>query len=367
MNYFRIVLIFILWHLICPSAPGFDLCTQVSATELLFTSSVGYNSNPALAADTEAGDGITGSPFSSHTLALEQMFDLDEKFTVDVSPSVSYQNLWKTADNHQFNVDLSISPASAWQRVLPYIFTNGYVYRDSLIKTDERDEFTLGVGAEILLSGRYTLCFEHAWQRISYLESASLFSRVGRELNTAENSINPLLPEVVFNDPLYKTFDAPDDVNMLLKANLDMFILPSLTLSAGLKYEYLASSLEAESFWQVTPDIEIVWEFANQWQFVVATQLESRKYFNIYDAFPGSLDAESNSTYDMSETVDPYINSDIFSVRTLNYTTSLNFRLAYFWKRVELFSSFFIEHGEYPLNNESYNQQVVECGFSWSF
>lgn len=370
MNYCRIWLILILWHCICLCTSQLDLCTPVFAAEINFTSSVGYNANPALESETGNGTDIKGSPFSSHTLAMEQIFNLADKFTIDISPSVNYQNLWKVADNHQFKIDLSISPASSWERVMPYIFTNASLYRDSLLKPDERDEFTLGAGAEIVLSSRYTLCFENAWQRISYLEDAPLFFHAGRNLhkNGTANSINSPQSEILtLDDPFEHSYNARDDVNMLLKANLDIFVLPSLTTSIGLKYDYLASSLDAESFWQLTPDIKAVWNFANQWQLVVATQLESRKYFDIHDAFPDSLDTGYNNASGLSEISDPSINSEILTIRDVNYTTSLDLRLAYFWKSVELFADFFIEHGEYPLNNESYNQKVIQCGFSLSF
>lgn len=370
MNYFRICLIFIALHFISLSTPAFYICTPALSAELTFTSSVGYNANPALESATDRVGAIKGSPFSTHTLALEESFNLTDKFTIDFLPSVSYQNLWEVPDNHQFNIDLSISPVSSWERVMPYIFITSYLYRDSLLKPDERDEFTLGAGAEIVLSSRYTLAFEHGWQWISYLEDAPLFFHAGRNIQqdaTDSGIDNPLSGISIPNDPLEQTYNARDDVNMLLKTRLDIFILPSLNASLGLKYEYLASSLDAESFWQLTPDVKVVWAFATQWQLVVATQLERRKYFDIHEAFPEYLDKSLNSVPNTSESSGPPINNETLNIRDVNYTTALNLRLAYCWKRVELFTDFFIEHGEYPLNNESYNQQVVQCGFSWSF
>ncbi len=383
MIFFRVLSNFRLCSIIIPSifiatgisAPEWKVTgNRAFATELLFTSSVGYNSNPALESRpsvSQPDQDIKGSPFSIHTLSLEQGFTIADKCTIDVSPSVTYLNLWEMPDNHQFNLGISLSPAVSGKRFTSYLFTNALLYRDSMIEPDERDEFTLGAVGEIVLSGRYTLAFEHSWQRISYLKDAPLFFHEARNIqvnigrngnmnnggNSDMNNIS-LSDMDISNQPLQEIYSARDDLNMLLKTRLDIFLLPSLTASAGLKYEYLVSSLDAESFWQLTPNIKIVWDFASQWQFLMDTQVERRKYFNVNEQL------WNDSAISMLSAA--YINNNLLNIRDINCTTSLDMRLVYFWNNIEIFTDFLIEHGEYPLNNESYNQRVLQCGFSWA-
>lgn len=375
MNHFHSWLIFILCLFILSLTPEFNITTsscmsdrarlefnsgnQAFASEFIFTSSVGYNSNPALE-PKDGGQDPKGSPFSINTLSVEHGFTIGEKFSIDILSSATYQHLWELPDNNQFNIGISVSSFSARNRFVPYLFANERLYRDAMLKQDERDEFSLGAGGEILLSGRYTLSFEHTWQFINYLEDATLFFRAGRglQMNIGNENINSnpnrllnnlSLSEMPMNNALNQVYSARDDINMALKTCLDIFLLPSLTASVSLKYEYLVSSLDAESFLQLTPGVKIAWNFANQWQFIVDTQLERREYSDL------SIIADSSEK------------SNLLNVRDINYTTSINFRLAYFGNSIEYFTNFFMKHVEYPLNNESYNQQVVECGFSWPF
>lgn len=343
--------------------------STVYAAEITFSSSAGYSSNPTLASNPpqlQPEAQVKGSPFSTHTLSLEHTFTVAEKFSVDFSPSITYQNLWELPDNHQFNVGLSLSPAASRTRFSPYIFANALLYRDDMVEPDHRDEFTLGAGGEIILSGRYTFAFESAWQRISYLKDAPIFFRETQNFNNLPN------PNTLTSDePLNMIYNAKDDVNMMLKTRLDIFLLPALTASLGLSYDHLVSSLDAESFWQVTPDIKVVWDFAEQWRFTAQTQIERRKYFDI-DKVLGNADQSGNGNQLQNNTSDYGSitignNTNPQHIREINYTTSLNLRTAYFWNDVEIFTDFLVEHGEYPLNRESYNQKVIQCGFSWSF
>lgn len=392
MNYFRLWLIVIPCLSIFSGTIGFNVVTSgldrvklefnrgdpVFAAEFLFASSVGYSSNPALESKTDTGIEPKGSPFSIHTLSMAHGFTVADKFIIDILSSATYQDLWELPDNHQFDIGLSLASADSGKRFNPYLFISERFYRDAMVKTDERDEFTIGAGGEILLSGRYSLFFEYAWQRLSYLEDSPLFYRAGgdflmndtnTQVNSAQDSLNDsATSEIsVADNVLDQIFSAREDVNMLLKSHLDIFVLPSLTASVGLKYEYLVSSLDEESFRQLTPNIKIVWDFASQWQFMCDTQLQRRNYFDIYELLEDSSNANA---YDFSDP--PPIpgnsgNRKLLNIRKINYTTSVNLRVSRFWNNIELFSDLFIEHGEYPLNNESYNQQVAQCGFSWSF
>ncbi len=342
--------------------------SAVYAAEITFSSSAGYSSNPALEPD-RLDTKIKDSPFSTHTLLLEERFKIGEKFAVDFSPSITYQNLWELPDNHQVNVGLSLSPAASRSRFSPYIFANALLYRDDLVEPDQRDEFTLGAGAEIILSGRYTFAFESAWQCISYLKDAPIFFRETQNFNNLPNP-NTL----TYDESLNMIYSAKDDVNMMLKTRLDIFLLPALTASVGLNYDYLVSSLDAESFWQITPNIKVVWDFAQNWQFTALTQVERRNYFDIDKVLcNGNQSANANGNQ-LQQNASNYQNITIGSgtnpqqeIREINYTASLNLRAAYFWNNVEIFTDFLVEHGEYPLNRESYNQKVIQCGFSWSF
>ncbi|MBF0241067.1 MAG: hypothetical protein HQK64_01125 [Desulfamplus sp.] len=347
--------------------------------DLLFSSTVGYNSNPALeskdsqptleqlnisdlspmSTESNTTDNIKSSLFSSHTLLLEDSFTFADKFKVDLSPSVSYQNFWDMADNHRFEFDISILPFGAIKQFNPYLFTKALFYRDSLITADQRDQFSFGAGGEIVLNSRYNLYFEHEWQHISYLEDAPIFFRQQPNLLSNIKSNSNLNQQCSSNmakgknsGALNQIYDAKNDINMIFNTRLDIFISPEIQASVGLKYEHLTSSLDAESFWQLTPEIKFSWDFAPKWQFVISAQVERKKYSDIENMVNLECSKVASSV----------------SIRDVNYTNLLNLRVAHYWsENIEIFSNFFIEDGDYPLNKDSYNQKVVECGLSFSF
>lgn len=343
------------------------LPTPLYCAELFFNTSLGHNSNPA------AEPNARGALFSNYTLSVEHGLSMADKFKLDLTSWVSHESLEGLPDNHQFNANISLSPVNSGKRVTPYLFCSAYLYRDSLIPSDERNRFTLGGGANIILSGRYTLIVEHSWQSIRYLKDAPLLFLPPMDRKIRNNSSLQPMPQP---PPQEQVHDARKDLSLMFNTHLNIFFTPSLTASTGLGYEYLSSSLNPESYWQLTPFAECFLNFNDQWQLTMAGQLEARRYIKIHQAFEGNLKPDPINPHPHNSDADIHeINGEekihgepLPTIRDVTYTGSLNLGVHYFPSApLEIFTEFSVVHGQYALNDESYTERIVKCGFVWSF
>jgi hypothetical protein len=323
--FFSVAMLMPFWHLLFAGVCLWN-SSSAGATEFLLEASAGYNSNPAKDEQSK------GSGFTDHRLAVIEEFDPAQTLKVTIMSSAAYQNLWEMEDNHQFKIEGSIVSKASGARLLPYLFGSAYFNRDGLIESDERNEYTLGAGADWLALRRCTFSVEHAWKRIDYLSGSVPFAHGSGKMTRGASSP---VRKVQQPNP------AADDVGMTVDVTLEMFISPSLKASATMGVERLNSSVDMESYWQLTPGMNIQWNIVPFWQLMLDFQAERRNYNEI--------------------------KRERGDIRESNDRHSMEMKLSRFWGKLEVFADFFIEQGEYPLNRESYHQQEAQCGISWSF
>lgn len=324
-----------------------------AAGEFIFQTSVGYDSNPGLETD---GDG-TG--FSRYTLGFSQIFNLCDIAVLEMLPEIDYQAYWDVEDNQRFSLETYILPKASNNQFLPFFSVGVSAIRDQLITIDERNEVSLGTGADWLISSRYTLSFEGRLLFLNYMSESEPFA-YGPPKTPApppEPGIDPGPGEVMGignqsdvendpgNDPLYPQLDNPaparDDRKYSMKINLERFISPSLSGSIGMECAYLDASLDMESYWQLSPRIWINWSFLSQWRVLFDLMYERRAYHKIQDSIPGSKET--------------------------NHTQIAEIQIIRSFKNMDLFSKFWFEHGEHVLDQESYTKKMIQCGISLSF
>ncbi|MBF0201195.1 MAG: hypothetical protein HQK66_07765 [Desulfamplus sp.] len=377
---------------------------------LFFQYSSGYDSNPAEEPEPD------GYPFSDFNFQVADSLSLGDFLKIEGSLSTDLQVFRGISGNHAFNADISLFPIKWKGRVSPYIFSGVSLYRDSLIPSNKRDQFTFGSGFEFILSSRYTLIIEPFWRHINYLEDSSPLFLPPMERNL-RGKISPWPPGQGSNGTdenilmertlqlLNQSYDARRDRVLALDTLMKIFLMPNLTLLAGMGCEYLSSSLDMESYFQVTPTMGVYWDISDSLQVNILGMVESRRYRSIDKLYhfpiqethggdgngydnpmarvegtdcPGGINGPGKRADGMAPMDGPtgYCNhgGDVYGsygLRDLNHTyisgISVNYYPELSFGEIEMFAKFSYIHGEYPVNEESYNRKVIQCGFSFSF
>ena len=341
---------------------------MATPAELVLSNAVGYNTNPA--AEPEA----QGSAFSEHNLWFGENFRFNDALLLDVGASANYQILKAFPDNHQLSLDLTLSQISTQGRISPYLFSSLSVFSDDLIPSDDRNVFTLRVGADITLSGRTSLMVSSSYKYSHFKDNAPLMFLPPLEKNGQRPLFSPAhLPD----DTIERIYNARREHAFIVDTSLQLFLTPQLTASAGLNVEYTHSSLNLESYWQLTPSISLFQQIKDRWQLTMTGSLAAKKYIDldkIYSNTPcQSSDAFGNG---QSNGIGNQCGNGKMAgtgmgrvlIDDLPLTPRLDVGLHFFPNATfEIFSTFSLEHGEYPLNGDDYTEKVIKCGFSCSF
>ncbi|WP_080800095.1 hypothetical protein [Desulfamplus magnetovallimortis] len=333
---------------------------------ITLNSSMGYNSNPASEPESK------GALFADTGICLEESFPFYDTVKLNLASSFNYQVLEALPDNHQIVADLSISPLKQGNRYTPYIFSTIGFYRDSLVTSDRRNSFSFGAGVETILSSRYTFIFESSWKHIKYLEDSPPTFLPPEQKNKYQNGqkseSDPFSQPVQIDDEVTSTntmsnqfqqiYDARNDNAFTVNMMLNLFISPSVTLSTGLAFEHLASSLDMESYTQITPALQCYWTINDKWQINLGGWFEMRRFYNINEMPP-------ENEYQM---IQGGANFQDFTIREDNNTFSVNMRLYYFPDApFHIITDYSLLNGQYPVDEESYRERIIQCGISWSF
>lgn len=324
------------------------------AADIVTEAYAGYDSNPS-----ETSDG-KGSGFTSFSLGVTGQCPLGETLILEMFPMFHYQDLWDFQDNYLFSAELSLAPRVPVGSFLPRLFMRGQAYRDGYIEEDERNEFALGAGVDWLVNGRYTLLFEGAWQSIRHLSPSAPFPRVSWEPGKASGQGEG------GNSMFYEEQPAREDTDVELRVGIEIFLTPDLTGTVSVQYNQVDSSLDIESYRQITPEIKLAWQFRDQWRLTANGSWEYRDYTNLDDSSGGcgcdtGMGAGSGSgNMGMG-------GGDETILREITRGFFLGLQVSRFFDTMEVFAHVSRETGEYPLDNEEYERVVMQCGVSWSF
>jgi hypothetical protein len=350
---FRTLLVALFWF----QAPGLEPAEALDALDISVEGTVGYDSNPALEADSD------GSGFSVYAAGLGKQFRFTNPFILNTFLSGRYQDYWRVEDNYDVRGGAALSYSLANGRFTPAILLEAAVYRDHLIPAAERNEVMVGLGADLIVNSRVNLRVESTWNRQNYLNWAQPFSGRGQGRpvqgggggasgSSSNGNANVGIPlkgkgsggkygcgrKSILNEYL------PPRDNRLIHTILtfDMFFMPSLSGSLYGGYSDLKSSVDLESYGQIETGIALYWEPFEQWQVMG----EARGYRVDYHDVPDSMQK---------------------CVRPINYIYTLGLQVSRFWGPFEIFVAAAITDGEAPLDYESYSQRTVQCGLSYFF
>ena len=322
--------------------PGYGLAGDVSVDM-----SAGYNSNP-----TEARTG-EGSGFSEFSASLFQEVSPSEGWNLDLMPRATYQNFWERSDNYSLGADVLLVPKVPWGHVLPGLFAKGYLYRDNLVEADERNEFALGTRVDWFVSARSSLSLEASWRNVGYLSESAPFSgnRPGQGFGSQGGVVKSSGTKAMAGSGQALADPAParDDRDLRCTAAVEPFLLPNLSGTLSLDYGDLDSSLDMESYRQLTPSVNVVWLFMENWQLAMDVAMEYRDYHELEAVLETAGEADS------------------VKVREKNKTGTMIVEIRRYFDSLEVFARYGVARGEYPLNDESYTQQIVQCGISLSY
>ena len=344
-----------------------------TSAELVFSNTMGYNDNPVAESNSQ------GSAFSTHSLWLGEGLGLSDRLQLDVGASVDYQAFEAFPDNHQFTLDLTLSSIERKGRIAPYLFSSATIFRDDLIPSDDRNVFILGTGADMTLAGRLSLIMELSYQYTRYLDNASLMLIPPLERETP-NAMAGNAPQQGGSDKiLTEIYDARQEDAFILDTHFNLFLTPTWTASMGLNFEYTHSSLELESYWQLTPSVKFFWEPAKRWQLILEGSVAAKTYVNI-DKIYSYLTPAPNGAGGMGQNQEKECNDDTletgqsnpimsdFPIDDTTLTPSVDIGIHFFPNAsFDIFTTFSLEHGDYLLTRDNYTEKVIQCGFSWSF
>lgn len=326
-----------------------------TAMEIFVDGSVGYDSNPALADQAES------SWFSAYSAGMVKQFLLTDSLILDTVLDAVYQDYWQVKDNYHGQGRAILSYPLADGLILPSIHGGVAAYRDHYVEAEERNEALAGIDVSVILSKRLTLGLEHTWKWQDYLNWAKPFSGRGQGRNPQDRTKSGYRqasePEVEnawiggLSDEgpnrnggegiLNKEQPPRNNLMVHTGLGLDLFLMPSLTGSLFVAYADLDSSLDMESYRQIQAGIALIWEPWEKWRM----EAQAGWYRTEYNKVPENLTC----------------------IRTTNQTRSIGIQVSRFWGPLELYGQVQLQDGESPLDYESYTQQVVQCGLSWSF
>ncbi|MFH1155117.1 MAG: hypothetical protein V1793_14990 [Pseudomonadota bacterium] len=334
--------------------PGFE--RYAMSADITLDLSAGYASNPL-----EESDG-KGSGFSEYAATLVQDLSLGDAWILEAMPWITYQDLWKFKDNYALGADLALSPKTPLGNIIPGFFAGAHLFRDQLVKADERSDFSLGARVDWFVSARYSLSLEAAWKSINYLSESAPLSHgssgqgnsmpggggmCGGGMCRSSMSGNGMGGGTM--QTLMQPVPARDERDLAFKAAMDLFLLPNLTGTLALDYGDLSSSLDLESYRQLTPSVSVVWLFMDKWQLALDLAIEYRDYYALEAYLDGSGGAES------------------IHVRERNETRSMLLEVRRSFDKMAVFARYGIVRGEHPLNREFYTRQIIQCGISLSY
>ncbi len=326
-----------------------------TAMESFVDGSIGYDSNPSLADKAES------SWFSAYHAGMAKQFLLTDALILDTVLDAAYQDYRQVKDNYHGQARAIVSYPLANGLILPSILGGVAAYRDHFVEAEERNEALVGLDVSVVLSKRLTLGLEHSWKWQDYLNWAKPFSGRGQGRNPRGGRISdpkkvsgPGVATAWMGSPpdegqnghgggnMLNKYQPPrNDVLVHTALGLEIFLMPSLTGSLFAAYADLDSSLDMESYRQIQVGIALFWEPFEKWRMETRAELYRTKY----DKVPESMT----------------------HIKTTNQTRSIGIQISRFWGHMELYGQVRLQDCESPLDFESYTQQVVQCGLSWSF
>jgi len=336
----------------------FPVC-RVFAGDFSAKTALGYDTNPGREADEKE------TFFTVYQLGGAERFALSEKFDVQVSAYVSYQDLVEVSDNVTAGVNLNVI-FPFWQgKSLAAFFVNPELYRDHDSREDEVNSINTGLETTFFLTPTIDLLCKGQVSYLNYCNRVTPFSNhvrpgkggyLGSPL-TESTAMNRLslgipgngdetlaLPNASVGQVLGKKFHREkesqnrEDWFYLAELSLDKTLSDSLSLRIGGSYRHAHSTIDVESHDGLGAIVGLDWLPAELWSLSLTGWWLRR----VYDRAPGG---DNRHDYERGA--------------KLSLTRSL--------ARFDLFVDFMMMRNQSPVDSEEYRRNVIQCGVIFPF
>ncbi|QTA82190.1 Uncharacterized protein dnl_45610 [Desulfonema limicola] len=306
------------------------LKSQADALDLSLESAIGYNDNVPKISEKQ------GSGFSLYQVNISQPLKLNiSTLETSIFAQGAYNDYFRVRDNYYLNAGAAFSLPLYNARIIPGIFSDILVFRDNFLEKDSKNELSAGISAQWILSARTTLGIRQTWQWSDYIEDTAPFPGFSpHNENTAENK--------------YKMDKQPGPADNLLESRDDRiqttgiegiyYFSPELHADFLAEHTRVDSSIDIESYKENKISGYLVKTISSLWEFSLAGSFGHSDYKSI----PGRNDRQDT-------------------------TWNTQIRCTYFIKSLELRFQYQWEYNDSDEINESYHQQVTQCGLIFSF
>jgi len=306
---------------------SFTLTDKAMSLDISLGLSAGYDDN--LSQEQTA----VSSAFTSHQIKLYQLLFSDiSSAEGNIFIEGDYQNYSDVPDNYKLRGGLSFSFPLAKGRLLPSIFSEAAIYRDSFISEDERDEMLAGGAVEWLATGRFTLIVRQTWNWSDYKEPVILYtgshaseSGAGKEWSHGHGGENQ-----------HQQSFSRDDRISSSEIEGKFFLSPTIETSLSAECNYLNSSAETESYLQNALYLSFLWKPHDMWEISAKSFLKNTDYDNP-------------------------------ALERTDKTFFISLGISCFIRNFEIFLQVENTENDSSLDIESYHQTVTQCGFLFSF
>ena len=125
--------------------------------------STGFDSNPSLEPDRKE------SFFAVYRLELHQPFFLPGFLEGGFNAEGYYRQYLRVGDNYRGATSISISRSFLQERCIPSAFIQAGLYRDELVREDERNGASVKFGVDYIINAYVTFGLSYKWTWLDYL------------------------------------------------------------------------------------------------------------------------------------------------------------------------------------------------------
>lgn len=289
--------------------------------------SSGFDSNASRRENSES------SFFAHYDLSLEHSF-FHSQNPVDLNGYFQgfYQDYFQLKDNYGVKVGGSIGVPLKNGLVLPRIIGEGFIFRDDLVKEDEKNEWMIGGDLRWHMSGRLTLDIHQTWTWIDYRLPFIMVHQMSPQRHGRKEMVSLIerprgVQEIEQND-------------VLCSSSIDtiFYLTPALNTKISAGYGTLDSSVKTESYTITSFGFSANWSINDNW----GVEGGFSWMFKSFDHIA--------SMYDREDTI------------WTGWT-----RMSYQFSFVEMFIRGDWIYNASTLDQETYHRVITQCGIEFSF
>ncbi|MEZ4524750.1 MAG: hypothetical protein R2941_02370 [Desulfobacterales bacterium] len=303
---------------------------SVSALDTSLEFSTGYNDNVPKTPDAE-GSGF----WLCEIRLLQRLFSGSADAEGQISAEAAYQDYFRTGDSYHLQAETELAWPLSDGRIIPGIFSDVLVYRDDAVEEDERSEVTAGGFADWLASPYLTLGIRQSWSWADYRNPAAgcgcrstLSGQSEHAGGKGMNSDHSCLTENKNRDDRMQT----------VGIHSTFYLSPALAAEILGEHIRNRSSVKTESCNENALTASVAWNPSEFWEISVLGSARHLRY------------EKAMHDEDRKDTVFHA------ALRVSRFIGKFELRVQAQWT-----------HNDSSEEKEDYRQQVMQCGFGFSF